>query len=90
MKPQFIVCAAVMSPCDIVVAGPRHFDITMHNMMDLLSPDIDWANSTQGFLDQYGSFHDRIAAYEIAAQNGQLKRRPGGYDGPELFSEDLY
>lgn len=44
----------------------------------------------QGFLCNNGSFLDRRNAYNLAATNGQLRRRLGGYDGPELFSEDLW
>lgn len=44
----------------------------------------------QGFIDEGGYFLSRHQAYLVAKNNGQLKRRLGGYDGPELFSEDLW
>lgn len=44
----------------------------------------------QGFLDETGRFLTRRAALALASANGQLKRKPGGYNGDELFSEDLW
>jgi hypothetical protein len=46
----------------------------------------------EGFLDSDGRFFGRIAAMELVKDNGQLKRRPGAnhYQGPELYSEDLW
>lgn len=44
----------------------------------------------QGFMDENGRFYSRIAAMQLAKDNGQLKRRDGGYQGHELFSEDLW
>lgn len=45
-----------------------------------------------GFLDDAGRFYGRIAAMEVAKDAGQIKRRPGAehYQGPELYSEDLW
>lgn len=44
----------------------------------------------QGFVDDTGRFLTREEAYVIAKESGQLNRRPDGYDGPKLFSEDLW
>lgn len=44
----------------------------------------------QGFADENGTFLNRRHAMTLAMLNGQLNRRPGGYQGPELFSEDLW
>lgn len=45
----------------------------------------------QGFVLDDGSFVNRGQAYLIAWENGQLLPRPaGGYNGPELYSEDLW
>jgi hypothetical protein len=46
----------------------------------------------QGFLDANGVFLTRGQAYEVAVQTGQINRRegPGHYQGPLLFSEDLW
>lgn len=45
----------------------------------------------QGFALDDGSFVNRRQAFGIAWENGQLRpRKPGGYNGPELYSEDLW
>jgi hypothetical protein len=44
----------------------------------------------QGFITNNGEFLNRKAAMALAAVNGQLNRRPGGYPEPELYSEDLW
>jgi hypothetical protein len=45
----------------------------------------------QGFLTSQGRYVDRLEAMAIAKSAGQLKRpETGGYQGPELFSEDLW
>ena len=46
----------------------------------------------EGFLDGAGRFYGRVAAMQLAKDNGQLNRRSGAqhYQGPELFSEDLW
>lgn len=47
--------------------------------------------AAQGFVLGDGTFVSRRRAYGIAMNNGQLLPRPaGGYDGPELYSEDLW
>ena len=90
-----------------VVTGARHMDLTMRTAICALigvSPDGNKYTSTelesnpsllsmdQGFIDQYGTFYDRKAAWVIADINNQIYRRCGG-DGPDgrgLFSENLY
>jgi len=44
----------------------------------------------QGFLDSAGRFLRRAEAYTLAEWNGQLQRRPGGYQGTDLYSEDVW
>ena len=44
----------------------------------------------EGFWTNRDRFVTRLEAFKIASKNGQFKRRPGGYDGLELFSEDLW
>lgn len=47
----------------------------------------------QGFLDSDGRFQGREEAFKIASAAGQVTlRRPGpkNYQGPELFSEDMW
>ena len=53
---------------------------------------------TQGFLTDKGEFLDRYEAMAHCLMNGQvlvrrielLKHSPNNYNGPELFSEDLW
>jgi hypothetical protein len=46
----------------------------------------------EGFILDDGTYIDRIGAMQLAKDNGQLNRRSGEnfYQGPELFSEDLW
>lgn len=46
----------------------------------------------EGFLLNDGSFVGRKDAMKLAKDNGQLNRRPGDnfYQGPDLYSEDLW
>lgn len=44
----------------------------------------------QGFLDESGRFLRRAQAYLVACRTGQINRRPGGYQGTDLYSEDLW
>jgi hypothetical protein len=45
----------------------------------------------QGFKCSDGNFIDRRGALYIAKNAGQMKpRKPGEYDGDELFSEDVW
>lgn len=48
------------------------------------------APDKQGFLDNTGRFLDRKQALKLAKLNGQLIRGTSGYQGNELFSEDLW
>ena len=44
----------------------------------------------QGFIDQHGQFYTREQAFVIATANNQIRRKTGGVDSKQLFSEDLY
>jgi len=45
----------------------------------------------QGFVTDAGRFVNRKEAYQIATSQGQVtERRPGGYDGNDLYTEDLW
>lgn len=69
-------------------APGRHHDIIRY--MSSAHGFADLGENTQGFLDENGKFLDRFEAYDLACKTGQINRRPGGYDGPQLFSEDLW
>lgn len=61
----------------------RHHDV-IRLIGGIAGPDI------QGFLTSSGEFLNRRQAYTYAQEHNQLKRRPGGYNGNQLFSEDLW
>lgn len=48
---------------------------------------IDYEEISQGFLDDNGNFYNRIEAYKIACNCGQIVSDLFSH---ELFSEDLY
>ena len=66
-----------------------------HNVIRMIAQEngvgIDGPHK-EGFLDNYGTFHNRTSAMLIATSAGQLNRKAGDnhYQGPELFSEDLW
>ena len=82
-----IVCAAIRLG-DKIIAGPRHFDATMHQSINRDTPENDWKHAEQGFIDQWGRFYDRTEACVIALINGQRHRSTGPWE--LLFSEELY
>lgn len=65
-------------------APNRHHHVIRH-IGGIRGPDI------QGFLDNRGKFLNRREAMRVARAAGQLIRPTvGGYQGPLLFSEDLW
>jgi hypothetical protein len=63
-----------------------------HNIFPIMDdPDLD-GDCVQGFYDEDGNFLDRVQAMARAQFTKQLKRDPDPkkYQGPELFSEDLW
>ena len=83
-KPK-IISAAVITADGVVHSLPppaRHHNI-VHTHGDL-------DGMTQGFLSSTGLFLDRAAAFVVASDAGQVKRRDGGYRGDDLYSEDLW
>ena len=87
-----IVCAAIRHPVTgALVLGPRHYDSTMHEQIRaIIGQDGEydgWRICDQGFIDQFGRFHNRYDAMDIARFQGQL-RNDSQCD--ELYSEDLY
>ena len=94
LAPPRIVCAANRLD-ETIVLGARHFDSRMHATIRELKALGDvrkWGRSEQGFIDQFGNFHNREAALIIATDAGQLEGRTktGSKNSKELFSEDLY
>lgn len=69
-------------------APNRHHDVLRHIARE--TGDGIRGSDVQGFLDDAGRFLRRGQAYSLAARNGQLRRLPSGYQGTDLFSEDLW
>lgn len=87
-SPSRMVCAACKHG-DIIIVGARHFDMVMHNIIELLPFERGYfADAEQGFIDQHGKFFTREEAFIIAEANGQIRDEPN-IKGT-LFSEDLY
>ncbi len=89
-KTERIIGAAVRTQGGRVFWFPapeRHHDV-LHYIHDL---GIRSPRDTQGFMTDRHRFVNRTEAYGIAEAAGQLiPRKPGEYDGPELFSEDVW
>ena len=89
LAPPRIVCAAIRHRDGRIVCGPRHFDQTMANTLEQLPDPMDWHDAAQGFVDQFGNFLTRWAAWDIAEQRNQIVRCLDWFPG-ELHSEHLY
>lgn len=88
-----VVCAANRLPDGRLIAGARHWDEVMRAQVELLSDRYksgDIATAEQGFIDQWGTFLTRAEAWTVAVAADQIHRRGPGFDGPELYSENLY
>ena len=89
------IVAAALKIGDVVFHIPapaRHHHI-LHWLTKLFKGRTDrgYELETQGFITDDGVFLDRPTAYRHAIDSGQvLNRRAGGYDGTDLFSEDLW
>ena len=92
MKQRKIVCSAIIHNDGFIVAGVRHYDMVMNNMIRQLPEQYrkPVRMDQQGFLDQYGDFLTREDALKIAVKNGQIEPKTGNQDCTRLYSEDLY
>ena len=97
---QRVVCAANKLTNGKILLGARHWDFFMHQQanhieefyMEVYGEEATekmFAESEQGFIDQYGNFLTREEAWVIAEKNGQIVRDHDKCVG-ELFSEHLY
>ena len=88
-----VVCAAIKNHKGEIICGARHYDeIMRHQLKQVVENNENWDNMqdiTQGFIDQWGNFMDRVEAKEVAVAAGQILRSCGG-DSVQLFSENLY
>lgn len=91
---QLRIVAAANRYGNFVVQGARHFCVSMNAMIDLIGIDALHAyaggpeNEEQGFIDQFGTFHNRKEAAIIAVEAGQVKAED--LRGGNLFSEDVW
>lgn len=91
-----ILCSANKLPDGTLLLGARHWDTLMHDQFRLylkaknLTEDKVVGNVKQGFIDQWGNYLNREAAWYLATHKGQVVNTGPGYNGPELYSENLY
>jgi len=87
--PERIVCAAIkIKEGDIIIAGVRHFDNIMRNIIRSIDK-VNYNSCEQGFLTNKYRFVNRYEAWDIAKNQDQLIWGKDREPGP-LFSEDLY
>ena len=85
-----IICAAI-EYYGVIVCGPRHFDATMKKVVNELHWKVPSSKWQQGFIDQFGEFHNRREAMVIAIAAGQnIDYKRNGGDNRKLYSEGLY
>lgn len=92
-KVDFMIVSAANRYKDIIVMGPRHYSNLMWSSIEAyggikLLRKYAGEEYEQGFVDQYGTFYDRVHAKKIAGKRGQI-RYPEKCPGSDLFSEGL-
>jgi len=89
-----IVCAGNINALGQLVIGPRHWDSTMRRQVELMrlnkADERMWYRAEQGFIDQFGRFHNREDAMLIARSNKQIRFPDDMLSQTSLHSEDLY
>jgi hypothetical protein len=83
-----IIASAVKLPDGQIFTGKRHAD-AYKLAQDLLKSGKSLCGE-DGFLTSNLVFLDRKAAYKYAKKTGQFNRCDTGYQGKDLFSEDLW
>ncbi len=89
-KPQSIIVCAACSFGTTIICGARHWDKVMRNQLGLMNCSVPASKFEQGFIDQFGDFHDRFAAFRIVQESGQPYNRDSNGSDTELFSEGMY
>jgi hypothetical protein len=86
-----IIASAVKYTNGQIYVGKRHTDAQM-NALAIMGVDNHEKEKVidDGFVTTALRFINRNEAYILAKNNGQLKRGETGYQGDELFSEDLW
>ena len=86
-----IVAAAAKFPDGQIIVSVRHYDELFHNACRQMNlREVPHSEIIQGFVDRFGTFHDRKAAWTIAEVAQQIQRRVGGDHEGILYSENLY
>lgn len=84
--PRRIVCAANRNRASgRIICGARHWDAIMRSQV---KPDEGFTGWDQGFIDQFGDWLDRKAAWTIAAEQDQIRKLVSTTG--TLYSENLY
>lgn len=88
LKKEIIICAAVVATDGSIYRGHRH-----NNCLELIyelgkkqRPD----HEAQGFITSENRYVDRKEAYKIQRAAGIPSASEDGYQGTDLYSEDLY
>ena len=94
---QFILCSANQLPDGTLLLGARHDDHLMNAQLDVYlaahgieREEVIIDRWNQGFIDQWGNFLTRSAAWLVAEKANQIKRTGPGFSGPDLYSENLW
>ncbi len=92
-----IVCAANRHKSGLIICGARHYDQVMRAAIKALNHgDVDEARCNgfysceEGFITNKGEYVSRELALRLATAAGQVRRRTGGAECKQLYSEDLY
>jgi hypothetical protein len=84
---RVLQCALVCGDVILTMPRPSRHHTLMHEAHDRFGN----GHHESGFLLSDGSYAGRKRAYAVAFVAGQiLPRQPGQYNGPDLYSEDLW
>jgi hypothetical protein len=84
-----IVSAAHETKDGLVIPSPRHCDRTFHALTSRLGLKKP-VPGTQGFVDQFGTFYNRKAAWFLHVTLGKGEYKAHGGPVGDLYSEHLY
>ena len=85
-----IVAAAIYFGMIFSLPAPARHHTILNSIALVLGGSMVLPPQTQGFLTSTGRFVNRIEAYSIAHREGQIIKKTGDTNTPELFSEDLW
>jgi hypothetical protein len=98
--PRRVVCAAIRAADGSVLLGIRHYSQDMHNQIAARRDGEKFKHrhdQDQGFVDQRGVYMDRVEAFQVAWQAGQIfdlaacgRTVTDESETCKLYSEGLY